>query len=161
MCKALELCGNSRQPWLAVLCFSTGLARKNTDMQAELSSVDTLALMSRHITSYPVKVLGNSMVAAYGNRGGMGSDSAESETSSETRATVDAPSTSPSTVTNNNPPDAIAAITIKRKLRTPPQRRRHQELAVRQGALARRPQCRRVRLRDVESLAIRVHILHF
>ena len=83
-------------------------------MQAELSSVDTLALMSRHITSYPVKVLGNSMVAAYGNRGGMGSDSAESETSSETRATVDAPSTSPSTVTNNNPPDAIAAITIKR-----------------------------------------------
>ena len=115
MCKALELCGNSRQPWLAVLCFSTGLARKNTDMQAELSSVDTLALMSRHITSYPVKVL-CSMMVAYGNPGGMGSDSAESETSSETRATdpVDAPPTSPSTVTNNNPPDAIAAITIKR-----------------------------------------------
>ena len=132
ICKPWRLCGNSGQRWLAVLCFSTGLARKNTDMQAELSSVDTLALMSRHITSYPVKVLGNSMVAAYGNRGGMGSDSAESETSSETRATVDAPSTSPSTVTNNNPPDAIAAITI-RKLRTPPQRRRHQELAVRQG----------------------------
>ena len=134
MCKALELCGNSRQPWLAVLCFSTGLARKNTDMQAELSSVDTLALMSRHITSYPVKVLGNSMVAAYGNRGGMGSDSAESETSSETRATdpVDAPPTSPSTVTIYYHSDAIAAITI-RKLRTPPQRRRHQELAVRQG----------------------------
>ena len=64
----------------------------------------------------PIKVLGNSMVAAYGNWGGMGSDSAESETSSETRATdpVDAPPTSPSTVTNNNPPDAIAAITIKR-----------------------------------------------
>ena len=62
-----------------------------------------------------------------------GSDSAESETSSETRATdpLYAPPTSPSTVTIYYHSDAIAAITI-RKLRTPPQRRRDQALAVRQ-----------------------------
>ena len=90
-----------------------------------------------------------------------GSDSAESETSSETRATdpLYAPPTSPSTVTIYYHSDAIAAITI-RKLRTPPQRRRDQELAVRQGTLALSPQRRRVRLRDVESLAIRIHVLH-
>ena len=65
-----------------------------------------------------------------------GSDSAESETSSETRATdpLYAPPTSPSTVTIYYHSEAIAEINnIKRKLRTPPQRRRDQELAVRQS----------------------------
>ena len=81
-----------------------------------------------------------------------GSDSAESETSSETRATdpLYAPPTSPSTVTIYYHSDAIAEINnIKRKLRTPPQRRRDQALAVRQGTLALSPQRRRVRLRHV------------
>ena len=93
-----------------------------------------------------------------------GSDSAESETSSETRATdpLYAPPTSPSTVTIYYHSDAIAEINnIKRKLRTPPQRRRHKKLAVRQWTdWTQSPQRRRVRLRHVQSFAIRIHILH-
>ena len=50
---------------------------------------------------------------------------------------------------------------IKRKLRTPPQRLRHKKLAVRQWTdWTQSPQRRRVRLRHVQSFAIRIHILH-